>query len=102
MLGEELLPTSHNAATSVLCEIKYSGSSDKRYAVIHFDNGKEERMDLTNSEEVMRLAGFVNQSREEKFGSIVGLSFNKFEKLVQRQRKCVRVELYWPLEFLKV
>lgn len=104
LLGEQVLPTSHNAATSVLCELKHSGDSSTKYAVVHFAKGKgEERLELTRPEGLTKLASFINQSRDDGLlGTIANLSFEKLDKLVSGRPKCVKVEVYWPLEFLKV
>ena len=95
LLGEHVLPTSHNAATSVLCEIKHSEHSALKYAIVHYDNkGSKDKLDLTKQDNLAKLESLINSARND-----IGLlgSFTN----IQRQ-KCVKIEIYWPLEFLKV
>lgn len=94
LLGEQVLPTSHNAATSVLCEIKHSEQSAMKYAVVHYDNkGIKDKFDLTKQDNMAKLENLINPARND-----IGLlgSFTNIQK-----QKCVKIEIYWPLEFLK-
>ena len=87
LLGEDLLLTDHNAATAVLCEIKYSENGEK-YALIHFEGDQEgERLELESYGGRQQLKAFVKRNRTEPDSE---------------QRICSSVEIFWPENFLKV
>lgn len=94
LLGEAMLPTSHNASTAVVCEIKYSSKPGKKWAVMHFKKGKEtktEEVNLMTSEGCSRYADCIVGSRLRTTSAPV----------MSSQYICERSEVYWPLEFLK-
>ena len=95
LLGEAVLPTSHNASTAVVCEIKYSSKPGKRWAVLHFEKGKEtktEEVDLMTEEGCSRFADCIAGSRLRTTSA----------PTLPSQYSCVHTEVYWPVEFLKV
>ena len=98
LLGEAVLPTSHSASTSVLCEIKYSADPNKKFAIVHImtDGTKhQECLDLTVSEDRKRFVAFVDK---KKRGPHDFLS----SKHKHSRQECLKVEIFWPLEFLQV
>jgi energy-coupling factor transporter ATP-binding protein EcfA2 len=115
LLGIPLLPTSHNAATSTLCEIKFS-SNGKKFAVLHIREGqtrKQQEVDLSNQEGIKLFSQFTCSRSTERMPS-VGFSQRTSGGLlpsagavpqgdVQREpeKVCVKAEIYWPLEFLR-
>lgn len=91
LLGEPVLPTSHDAATRALCEIKCSENSSKKYAIIHIGRGKSkksERIDLNKPGGHARFVEFITRGVES--GSVV------------TDTSTIRAEVYWPAPFLKV
>ena len=92
LLGEDCLPTSHNAATRVLCEIKYG--MEKR-AILHLEkDGKlwKEDVDLTQDEGRRKFEDAISpQERDLTYQSQVSGAIT-----------CSRVEVFLPTEFLKV
>lgn len=119
LLGTSVLPTSHNAATSALCEIKYS-SSGKKLAILHIQEGKnrkKEEVDLTSQEGFKlfsKLIGDRSRGRRQSAGLSRSLSAGSQKlalsasvtslptQLPEPEPVCVKAEIYWPLEFLKV
>lgn len=99
LLGDSVLPTSHSASTSVLCEIKYSPDPDKKFAIMHLitDNEKhQEQLDLTVPEERKRFVSYIDKKRHEPREFL--LSFKRKDK----QPECFKTEIFWPLDFLQV
>jgi energy-coupling factor transporter ATP-binding protein EcfA2 len=98
LLGEQVLPTSYNATTSALCEIKYSQTPGKKYAVVHLNTGESEystiELDLTAEEGRIQFAEYVYANREQlaQESNIDG------DEAIP---VCTRAEIYWPEEFLK-
>lgn len=86
---------SHNASTAVVCEIKYSGKPGKKRVVVHFERGKEtktEELDLMTAEGCSRFADCMAGTRMRTVS----------EPTRHSHFSCVRAEIYWPVEFLKV
>ena len=94
LLGFNLLPTGHNATTSALCEIKWGAT---KTAVVHLktftDSDGDEKFEpevrplsLENEDNRKELASYISCDRDEK-ASV---------------RLCHKVEIFWPLPFLKV
>ena len=118
LLGTPLLPTSHNAATSTLCEIKFS-SSGKKFAILHTREGqtrKQQEIDLSNQEGVKLFSQFTCNGLTQRRSS-TGISRSLSGGLLKLpsvgavpqgdeqpvpEKVCVKAEIYWPLEFLKV
>lgn len=96
LLGEQILPTSYNATTSALCEIKYSEQPGKKYAVVHLndDDLPEMKLDLTVEEDRSKFAEYVYANREQltEDGEAEGSGVPV----------CTYAEIFWPEEFLKV
>ncbi len=87
LLGQQLLPTSYNAATSVLCEVKYG---DHKMAKVHFSSQtihKTIEYDLTDPMQQRDLWRCISCSGVTKDGQTTA---------------CSKAEIFWPFEFLKV
>jgi energy-coupling factor transporter ATP-binding protein EcfA2 len=89
LLGEDILPTDYNAATSVLCEIKYTDENEP-FAFLHRKKGSKQREDRV----------YLNDDRDRK----------KFKDAVSPPRQpedlhktvsYLRVEIFLRIEFLK-
>jgi hypothetical protein len=81
LLGENVLPTSYNAATAALCEIKYD---DRRHATVYLEDGRKPiHCDLTTDDGCRTFENYVNPVIRDETMS------------------CKRVELFWPVDFLK-
>ena len=103
LLGEELLPVSHSATTAVICELKCSRDDGKKMAVIHFDQGSEE-LDLEDEQDQEKFRRYVNKKNHRRSTNY------KLEEAAEaaatadpeNSPSCNRIEIFWPLEFLKV
>ena len=104
LLGEPLLPTGHNATTSMLCEVRYG---EKKQAIAHYrqvdDKETEKLLDLTTSEHQENLRRIIT-SKPISSGQLQVTSAEKEDISDNNDRngRCVRLEIMWPLEFLKV
>ena len=98
LLGEQVLPTSYNATTSALCEIKYSEEPGKKYAVVHVNMENSDpvpiKLDLSLKEHQDKFAEYVYANREQLAEDDSG----EGEAVPQ----CTRAEIFWPEDFLKV
>ena len=98
LLGEQVLPTSYNATTSALCEIKYSEEPGKKYAVVHLNTEDSQystvTLDLTVEEGRTRFAEYVYANREQLA--------EESEADGEAIPICTRAEIYWPEDFLQV
>lgn len=91
LLGASILPTSHNAATSVLCEISCSRDGSK-YALLTMEGRKKnepKRLDLTKKDGHDKFRKYVSPSRD---GPLPG----------SKGKRCLKAEIFWPLDFLRV
>ena len=115
------MPTSHSAATSALCEIKYSDNGTN-YAVMHIQEGrvrKREEVDLSSEEGFkifskltadrprarrVSLTRTLSSGSQKSASSSSLLSLSELSELKPPEPKavCVMVEIYWPLKFLEV
>ena len=93
LLRIDLLPTGHNATTSVLCEIKWGPAKE---AVIYlaspsdtdtFDEREKLKLSLEKEEDCKTFASYVSCNRAASDSS---------------QPVCYKVEVFLPLDFLKV
>ena len=83
LLGESVLPTNYNAATAVLCEIKYW---DRKHAVVHLEDGRKPiHCDLSTADGCKTFESYVSPAVRDSDAMT-----------------CRRVELFWPVDFLKV
>jgi receptor-interacting serine/threonine-protein kinase 5 len=87
ILGVDILPASHNAATSALCEIKYG---ETRSAILHYQDGEKESLALDSSEDRSKFEDVVNIKRESH-------EPDETSEMVS----CAKVEVFLPIEFLK-
>eukprot|EP00118_Oscarella_pearsei_P022027 m.251114 g.251114 ORF g.251114 m.251114 type:complete len:1013 (+) comp40332_c0_seq8:194-3232(+) len=94
LIGRPVLPTSYNAATSTLCEIK---QGPERKALVHLrtlcSSGDDasivdslRQLDISNEADQKTFVSFVNPARGQ-----------------EATAKCIcrRAEVFWPSEFLK-
>ena len=91
LLGEDILPTSYNAATRVLCEIKHG---TRKKATLHLEqDGKQwkETVDLSRAEGRRKFEDVTSPKRGPTFLSPLSGTTT-----------CSRVEVFLPIEFLKV
>jgi hypothetical protein len=88
LLGESILPISHNTSTTVLCELKYG---DRKYAIIHLDQGQNDQ-DMTSE-----TVDLTTEDGLSKIKSHLTTRVSTTEMPV-----CTRVEVFWPLDCLKV
>ena len=101
---ERLLPTGHNATTSMLCEVRFG---ETKQAIAHYKEGDDKEtkilLDLTTPEHQENLRRIVTST---------GISSDQLQETSAEKEdtsdddcsngKCVRLEILWPLEFLKV
>ena len=87
MMGSPLLPTSHNATTSSLCEIKYGQNKE---AVLHFEIRAEE------TDDGVETLDLEKKSDRERFAALV----TQREK--QEKRKVLKAEVFLPFKFFEV
>ena len=127
MLGEEILPMSHNAATAVMCELKYSRKDGKKMAVVHYKQGFEE-LDLDDEHDQKKFRMYVTKQGDQRKSTSHHLesappppsptpspptlsssppavapaaaAAADFER--GKFDSCYKVEICWPSEFLKV
>ena len=91
LLGASILPTSYNAATSVLCEISCSKDGSK-YALLHMHGRKKKgpmRLDLGKQDGQDKFRKYVSPSRNQFFAG-------------GKEKRCLKAEIFWPLDFLRV
>ena len=104
LLGESILPTSHNATTSTLCEVKYGKIA---MAVAHYrcDNDKEieKQFDLTTRENKQKFYKMLSEAKIHN-DQLQVASTDKTEtgRSIDCNGKLSRLEILWPMEFLKV
>eukprot|EP00118_Oscarella_pearsei_P004440 m.19035 g.19035 ORF g.19035 m.19035 type:complete len:1041 (+) comp27772_c0_seq3:137-3259(+) len=96
LLGDDILPTSHNAATSAICEICYSPDG-KKFAEVEWkeeDRRRTERLDLTDESGREAFRKAVNRHRSL-------MSTASTVCVYGPQEVCESAKIYWPFEFLK-
>ena len=104
LLGEPLLPTGHNATTSMLCEVRYG---ERKQAIAHYGEGDDKRtkklLDLTTPEHQENLRRIVTSTRINR-DQLQATSAEKedISESDDSNGRCVRLEILWPLEFVKV
>lgn len=97
LLGEEILPVSHNATTTVLCELKFSNGDGKKMAVVHFDEGSM-HLDLKDEQDREKFRQYANNRRSTT--SMLGeAAMGSGDQ--STAHFCKRIEIFWPMEFLK-
>lgn len=113
ILGEDLLPTSHNASTAVMCQIKYSGKDGKKMAIAYFDQEETRLMNLDDEGDREKFKAIVTKPREtiESTSGHVAARVTVGETAVAREettseefdkvRFCRKVVVLWPKDFLK-
>lgn len=103
LLGEFILPTDYNAATSVLCIIKYG---KKKEATIRYQEQEEETVDLTTTKGRQKLATALGRKHTKlNIGQqqIPSCSSDKLGTSSRdRNDQCSQVTISWPSDFLKV
>ena len=127
ILGEEILPKSHNADTAVMCELKYSRKDGKKMAVAYFKEGSEEldledendrkkfKMYVTKQGDYRKSTSHTLESQPSPSSSSSPSSFSaataaaaaadveeEAEAEPDKIISCYKVEIRWPSEFLKV
>ena len=91
---------SHNATTAVTCELRYTREDGKKTAVVHFDNGKE-TLDLDDEQDLKKFQEYVTKRKNHR----ISRSTSEDAEVAAADPDkyfCNKVEIFWPLEFLKV
>ena len=96
LLGRSVLPTSHNATTSTLCEIKQGA---KKKAVMHLETraGAAGEVKVTHTEQLLDM-----ESERERKAFVSLVNPDRGELAGTTATSCNRAEVYWPSQFLQV
>ncbi|XP_065826963.1 uncharacterized protein [Oscarella lobularis] len=95
LLGRSVLPTSHNATTSTLCEIKQGA---KKKAVMHLETraGAAGEVKVTHTEQLLDM-----ESERERKAFVSLVNPDRGELAGTTATSCNRAEVYWPSQFLQ-